>query len=144
MGSASWQPKWWTEETHGSAWGKVKEAMKRDWDQTKADLHLGGRELGQNVSDTVKQAAGKEAIPAGSAPNTNGTRHGTDLAWDDAEQPLMYGYGARHQYGAQHAQWNDKLETTLRNDWEAAGGGVKRTWDDVKGVVRHAYDRGRT
>jgi hypothetical protein len=34
MGSASWQPKWWTEETHGSAWSHVKEAIKRDWEQT--------------------------------------------------------------------------------------------------------------
>ena len=29
MGSASFQPKWWTEK-HGSQWENVKDAMKRD------------------------------------------------------------------------------------------------------------------
>jgi len=101
---------------------------------------MGGRELNQNVGDTVKQATGKEAIPAS---NATGTRTGTDLAWDDAEAPLMYGVGARHQYGAQHASWNDNLESTLKRDWESAEGGAKRKWDDVKNVVRHGYDRAR-
>ena len=144
MGTAKWQPKWWTEETHGTAWGKVKDAMKRDWEQTKADLHLGGRDLGQDVGDTLKQAGGQEPIPPGSTPNSGGTRKGSDLAWDDAEQPLMYGFGARRQYGEQHAQWNEKLESTLRTDWESGGDKAKRKWDDVKNVVRHAYDRARS
>ena len=56
----------------------------------------------------------------------------------------MYGVGARHQYGAQHPAWNDGLESTLKKDWEAAEGGAKRGWDDVKHVVRHGYDRARS
>ena len=139
MGSASFQPKWWTEK-HGMQWNSVKDALKRDWEQTKKDLHMGGQELHQNAGDTVKQATGKEAIPPS---NATGTRTGTDLAWDDAEAPLMYGVGARHQYGAQHASWNDNLESTLKRDWESAEGGAKRKWDDVKNVVRHGYDRAR-
>lgn len=139
MGSASFQPKWWTEK-HGTQWESVKDALKRDWEQTKKDLHVGGKELNQNAGDTVKQATGKEAIPAS---NATGTRTGTDLGWDDAEQPLMYGVGARHQYGAQHATWNEGLETKLKSDWEAAEGGAKRKWDDVKNVVRHGYDKAR-
>ena len=149
MGTANWQPKWWTDE-HTSTWGKVKDALHRDWEQTKKDLHLGGQELDQNVTDTVKQASGKEAIPAGGAPNTAATpgrettKRSTDLAWDDAEQPLMYGYGARKQYGAEHAQWDDKLETRLKGDWDSAGDKLGRKWDDVKQVVRHGYDRARS
>jgi hypothetical protein len=143
MGSASWQPKWWTQENHGSAWEKVKDAMKRDWEQTKADLHLGGRELNQDVGDTLKQAGGQEPIPGPSTPNASGSRKDSDLKWDDAEQPLMYGYGARRQYGSEHAHWNDKLESTLKSDWERAGASVKGKWDDVKNVVRHGYDRAR-
>ncbi len=141
MGSASFQPKWWTEK-HSGTWDNVKDALKRDWEQTKKDLHLGGRELGQDVGDTVKQATGKEPIPPS---NASGTRTGTDFSWDDAEQPLMYGVGARHQYGTQHAAWNDNLESTLRNDWESdqPSGGAKRKWDEVKAVVRHGYDRAR-
>ena len=46
MGKATWQPKWWNPQTHGSAWERVKEALKRDWEQTKADLTSGGRALG--------------------------------------------------------------------------------------------------
>ena len=44
----------------------VKEALKRDVEQTKHDLTGGkkGEELHQNAADTVKQAVGKEAIPA--------------------------------------------------------------------------------
>jgi hypothetical protein len=137
MGSASFQPKWWTEK-HGSQWENVKEAMKRDWEQTKKDLHVGGKELNQNAGDTVKQATGKEAIPPS---NATGTRTGTDLGWDDAEQPLMYGVGARQQYGAQHATWNEGLELRLKSEWEAAEGGAKRKWDEVKNVVRHGYDK---
>ncbi len=141
MGSASWQPKWWTEQ-HGTSWIKAKEAIKRDWEQTKKDLHLGGRELDQGVGDTVKQAMGKEPIPGPNTPNASGTSAGTDLTWDDAEQPLMYGYGARQQYGNQHMAWNDNLESTLKTDWERSE--ASRTWDEVKNVVRHGYDRGRS
>jgi hypothetical protein len=175
------QPSWWTEERHGSAWGRVKEAMKRDWEQTKHDLRLGGRELGQDVDDTVKQAAGKEAIPSRAVPNaphmpkaqpsgaparrdtttTSGTlktgantfdddyrrAYTNDLAWDDVEGPMAFGYGAREQYGTQYAQWDDTLEARLRNDWETSGTlgeKTRRKWEDVKAWVRMGFDRART
>jgi hypothetical protein len=139
MGKATFQPKWWTEK-HGSTWENVKDALKRDWEQTKSDLHLGGRDIDQSVGDTVKQATGSEPIPPS---NARGTQAGSDFSWDDAEQPLMYGVGAREQYGAQHAQWNDGLESSLRSDWEGGGGGMQRKWDDVKSVVRHGYEKAR-
>ena len=151
MGTANWQPKWWT-EGNASAWGKVKESLKRDWEQTKKDLHLGGRELDQNVTDTLKQAGGQEAIPGANTPNTAGTPgrdlplpHGmstdkVDLgSWDDNEEPMRYGYAARKQYG--DAKWDDNLETRLKSDWEGAGDTIHRKWEDVKNVVRHGYDR---
>lgn len=152
MGTATWQPKWWTKE-HGSSWERVKEAMKRDWEQTKADLHLGGRELDQDVNDTVKQATGKDVIPPPNQPNAPG---GTDLksagptsgssTWDDVEEPIAYGFGARQNYGSQHNEWNDNLESTLKSEWESShSGGTSRlhsTWDDVKPLIRRGYDRG--
>lgn len=49
--------------------GKVKEALKRDWEQTKHDITRKGPDLDQDVGDTVKQAAGKEPIPPPSMPN---------------------------------------------------------------------------
>ena len=131
MGKAIIQPKWWTEK-HGTQWANLKEALERDWEQTKKDLHLGGHELNQNVADTLKQAAGAEAFPPQ-----------PEFTWDDAEQPLMFGVGAREQFGKDHAGWNDGLASTLQKDWESAdGGAVKRKWDEVKHVVRHGYIRG--
>ncbi|MFL5320033.1 MAG: hypothetical protein ACJ790_10300 [Myxococcaceae bacterium] len=49
--------------------GKVKEAFKRDWEQTKHDITRKGTDLNQNVGDTVKQAAGKEPVPGPATPN---------------------------------------------------------------------------
>jgi hypothetical protein len=38
-----------------------KEAIKNDWEQTKSDAPgLEGRDIDQDVDDTIKQAAGKE------------------------------------------------------------------------------------
>jgi hypothetical protein len=43
---------------------RVKEALRRDWMQTKDDVtdHQ-GRDLNQDAADTVKQAVGAEEIP---------------------------------------------------------------------------------
>jgi hypothetical protein len=137
MGKATWQPKWWKPETHGSGWERVKEALKRDWEQTKSDLHVGGRDLDQDVGDTVKQMAGKEPVP-------NSKNLGTD-SWDDVEPAMMYGYGARQQYGSQYNAWDDKLETQLRTEWDGgARGTTGRTWDQVKAHVRRGFERART
>ncbi|HVF18684.1 MAG TPA: hypothetical protein VNA14_00375 [Mycobacteriales bacterium] len=40
---------------------EAKEALQNDWEQTKSDLPgLEGKDLDQDVDDTVKQAAGAE------------------------------------------------------------------------------------
>ena len=57
---SKWRPSWWSDEVHGSAWERAQEAMRRDWAQTKHDLHLGGHEMNQSLTDTLKQAAGQE------------------------------------------------------------------------------------
>ncbi len=71
MGTTTWQPSWWKEDVHGSAWERVKIAMKRDWEQTKSDLTGGkkGTDLDQDVGDTVKQMAGKDASTSPRANN---------------------------------------------------------------------------
>jgi len=56
---------------------------------------------------------------------------------------MMYGYGARDQYGSQHMAWDDKLETRLRSEWEESGS-TGSTWDQVKTHVRRGYERPRT
>lgn len=45
--------------------GKLERALERDWEQTKSDLPgLKGKNIKQNVTDTVRQASGEQRIPA--------------------------------------------------------------------------------
>ena len=56
-------PAWWTDK-HTSDWDRVKGALERDWEQTKADFSTNsGQKLNQNAADTVKQSVGSEPIP---------------------------------------------------------------------------------
>jgi hypothetical protein len=57
------KPSWWTEQ-HAADWDRVKGALQRDWEQTKADFSIrSGENLNQSVSDTVMQAAGATSLP---------------------------------------------------------------------------------
>ena len=126
----TWQPEWWN-DSHRTAWERVKEALRRDWEQTKSDLHVGGTDLDQSVGDTVKQATGSEPLPS--------TRGLDD--WARVENGLRYGYAARAQYGREHADWNDRLEAKLEEEWRDLKSG--QTWDEIKGSVRHGWERAR-
>lgn len=129
-------PKWWNEE-HTSTWDRVKAAMRRDWEQTKADFTDGGKELNQGVGDTVKQAAGKQAIPPGSVPNPPDVD--ADKEWETTGEPsYRYGYGARTHY-KDDSDWNDGVEAKLKEEWNDLKSG--RTWDEVKTSVRRGWDK---
>jgi hypothetical protein len=142
MGTAVWHPKWWTKDQHENAWECVKEALRRDWEQTKVDLQGYGQDLNQGIDDTVKQAAGDEPIPPGNQPNVKPPpRPVTKPVWQDVEEPMKYGYGAREYYGAQYKTWDDKLESTLKEEWESDEGGSHRSWADVKAWVKRGYER---
>ncbi len=148
MGTATWQPKWWTAEKQ-TGWERVKEAMRRDWEQTKADVNVSSaKELDQDVNDTVKQAVGKDAIPPRNQPNAPGgtpaSGKKSDVKWDDAEIPLSYGFGAREQYGTEHTAWNDQLEAKLREEWDEGKDKTGYAWNDVKHVVRRGYEHNRS
>jgi hypothetical protein len=57
------RPLWWSDK-HASAWERAKEALRRDWEQTKADFSShSGIVLNQNVGDTLKQVAGAAPVP---------------------------------------------------------------------------------
>ena len=130
------QPDWWTsKETH--SWDRMKEALRRDWEQTKHDFRSkAGHELHQDLTDTVKQAAGKEALPPSDKPNPPRVIG----EWSDAELPTGYGYAAKHQYGAQFPAWSPDLESKLRGEWESAKDATRRGWDAVKEHVRYGYE----
>jgi hypothetical protein len=124
-------PKWWNDETT-SKWDRTKDAMKRDWEQTKHDVTGGGRDLDQDVDDTVKQAVGRDAIPPMGTPNPE--------PWDRVEPGVRYGYGAAGHY-ADQKDWNDGIEAKLREEWNDLKTG--RTWDEIKSAVRRGWDKAR-
>ena len=133
-------PKWWSEK-HGTAWERVKEALKRDWEQTKADVSTKGVDLNQDVDDTIKQAAGKESIPPAGVPNPPSAKDLEKAAkdWTDVEDSYRYGVGAHEQYP--DAKWDDTLEGKLSQEWNDMKTG--RTWDETKNAVRRGWDRVR-
>jgi hypothetical protein len=120
MATINWQPRWWTEQTHGSMWSRVREAMKRDWEQTKSDLGIGGghQRDGRNDGSAARSAT-----------------------WSDVETPLAYGYCARQEFGAEHQSWNERLENALRTEWEKDGNPHRSRWNEIKAIVRRGYEQ---
>lgn len=125
------QPHWWNDK-HDSTWERVRAALRRDWEQTKADFSKKGHDLNQDVDDTVMQAAGKQPIPPSFV--------ATDVEdWTSVEAGMRYGVGARQQY-AEHNEWTDDLEKQLRADWGDAHDKDDSSWDKVKTYVRHGWE----
>jgi hypothetical protein len=113
----------------------VRDALARDWAQTKADLHKKTpQDLRQTVRDTVRQAVGVESIPPALKPNRGELG---DRNWTYSEPAVRYGFGAREHHGA-HTEWNGELEANLRRDWAEMN--TFRSWDDAKGDVRCGWD----
>lgn len=116
-------PKWWTPD-YDSKWDRVKEAFRRDWEQTKHDFGAKGKpDLNQNVDDTIAQAAGRRPIPPAGEPN-----------FDEYEPAFRFGYGARQHYGSHFTTWSDELEKKLRTDfgdeeWPRYRPAIRRGWD---------------
>jgi hypothetical protein len=128
-------PSWWT-DNETSTWDRMKEALRRDWEQTKNDFSSkSGKDLNQDVDDTVKQAAGKEAIPAPNTPNPNST-------WGD-EAAVRYGYGAgiSRAYNS-HKVWDNDLESKLQKDWESSN--PDRPWTSVRDASRFGWTRSQS
>jgi hypothetical protein len=122
-------PNWWTKD-HDSSWERVKAAFKRDWDQTKHDLGGDKPDTNQNAADTVKQAAGSEAIPPRGVP-----------AYDKAEPAYRFGYGARSHYGKKYPTWNPALEEELRRDWSSSNSGQSSVdWESDSKYIRSGWD----
>jgi hypothetical protein len=133
---ANWRPSWWSDEVRGSAWDRAREAMRRDWMQTKHDLGIGGHQMNQGVADTVKQAMAKEHLPdinQANPPKVIGD-------WDEAEIPYGYGYAARKRFGSAHPVWNEGLETKLASEWSTLAHDGRQDWTVVSALVRRGYD----
>jgi hypothetical protein len=123
-------PSFWNDEQQ-SAWDRVKDALHRDWLQTRSDFHAGGADLDQSAKDTVKQAAGKE-----SAPNTAEGR----IGWEHARHAIRLGHGAA-TYWTTERDWSDSLESRLRGEWEKLKTSIE--WKDAGPLVRRGWEYGR-
>jgi hypothetical protein len=136
MTEMKWHPAWWNGD-HENAWTRAKEALRRDWEQTKHDAHMkGGHELNQDIGHTVRQASGKEPIPA--PDRANPPRVIGD--WNDVELPLEYGYSARTQYGGRYSHWTPELEKKLEREWTDAQITTGYSWSEVSEHVRRGYE----
>jgi hypothetical protein len=121
-------PKWWTAE-NDSTWERTKAAFKRDWDQTMHDIGGNRPDLDQDVDDTLKQAAGKQAIPPRGQPN-----------YDEAEPAYRFGYGARSHYSHEYPAWNDELEGRLKGDWRESYPSRDAYWARDLAAIRYGWD----
>ena len=107
------RPSWYTEEDD-SAWEKVKEAFRRDWQQTKHDFGSKVPDLNQNVGDTVSQATGSKPIPPANVPTAH-PRSGKTDTYNEVDEPAYrYGYAASRRYGTQN-EWDDRTERPYRH-----------------------------
>jgi hypothetical protein len=119
-------PTWWTDE-NDTAWERVKAAFKRDWDQTERDLGAKKPGTNQNAKHTLKQAAGREAIPPRG-----------EFAFDELEPAYRFGYGARSHFGDTYEEWDDELEDALRREWLHTY--PERNWDEDAEYIRYGWD----
>ncbi|MBL8718559.1 MAG: hypothetical protein JNL79_21440 [Myxococcales bacterium] len=129
------RPSWWN-EANMTAWDRVKEAVRRDWQQTKHDLGVGGHELNQGIGDTVEQAAGKQPIP----PPTSANPPKVIGDWDEVEAAIRYGHAAHGHFVREFPAWNAQLEGKLRVEWEASDGDGASSWKEVREHVRRGYE----
>ena len=139
----SWRPSYWKQE-HGSAWNRVREAFSRDWEQTKTDVTGKGPDLKQDVDDTVKQAAGTDAIPPKGQPNVESkgeSKSESKGSWQEAEPGVRYGFGARQQYGKDIPEWDETLEKKLESEWDAEKTG--KPFASVNHFVRAGWDQNK-
>lgn len=145
MGTARWKPHWWREDTHARGWDRVREALRRDWLQTRHDLHMGGHELNQGVVDTVKQISGKQPVPAIDQPNPprvigtvepSSSVQAAETA-ADAEASMEYGYGAREEFGGDRFSL---VEPQLRREWESSREHHGTRWEHVRELVRRGFE----
>ncbi len=109
------KPDWYTDE-NDNAWDRVKTAFRNDWEQTKHDFgSTRARDLGQDVDDTVKQAAG------------------ADDGFENHEQAFRFGYSAQRQYRSQYPTWSADLDNRLRQDYGDS-------YELDRDFIRHAYE----
>jgi hypothetical protein len=141
-------PQWWT-ESRVSAWDRVKAALKRDWEQTKADLgpRGSGRDVNQNATDTFRQAGGSVPIPPPYEPNAPSEddlkRHSNQAVKAQQQAQKMEKRAAEAEPGTNKAERLDKKAAEARKVALDAELDLQRNrekrWADVEDAVQFGY-----
>lgn len=119
-----------------TAWDRVKEALRRDWEQTKHDVGMrSGHYLHQDAVDTVSQATGAKRIPPPESPNPPRVV----ASWSEVELAMSYGFSARSKTGASPV-WSPEVEAALRLGWEGGVDHPTASWEDMRVYVRQGYE----
>jgi hypothetical protein len=139
MAGRDQDPSWWTNE-HTSAWDRIKEALRRDWEQTKADFSRSrGRDLHQGAVDTLRQALGRKPIPPPDQPNPpdiDPVLARQQGEWERLSPAIRYGYGAANHYVGR--PWDEALERELQAEWIALK--TSLPWEEVSELVRRGWE----
>lgn len=73
------------------------------------------------------------------AEHSNRPYYDKQFGYDDYAPAYQYGSRVRSEQGAR--QWDDSLETELRNDWESSRANSRLDWEHALPAVRDSYDR---
>ena len=106
-------PRWGT-TVDASSWERVKEALRSDWEQTRAQF----------------------STPSGRGGEERGEAERLMIDWGASEQAMRYGFAARVHFRA-HGGWCEEVESLLALDWDGAWG---QTWDQARSDVRRGWD----
>lgn len=126
-----------TSDGHGpSTWERVREALRRDWEQTRHELTgSSGHELNQDAVDTLKQAVGRQPIPLNDAPNPPRVV----ATWEQAEHAIRFGYEAAQLHAHGYPTWTSHLASMLAKRWSEEQRSAP-AWKEMEGFVRHGYE----
>ena len=121
-------PDWWNHD-YDSAWDRVKEALKRDWDQTKRQFGGDEPDTNQKIGNTLRQAEGSEPIPPRKHP-----------VYEEVESAHRFGFGARSKYGSKYNTWDEDLEIELKREWETIEPKRRQTWMQDRAAIRYGWE----
>jgi general stress protein 26 len=109
-------------------WERAKEALIRDWEQTKFDLGApDALPLSQSLTDTLRQASGEQTLPPRNVPN----RHGRIDA-------VRFGYLSASALFPDPVPWSLAIESELERRWLREGADFD--WDLALPHVRYGWE----
>ena len=114
------------EENAGNAWDDFKDAVRRGWEDVRDALDM---EDAYVEREPYYRSHFEERY-------RNGLR---DYTW--YEPAYRFGYvSALNPLYDPYDAWDDRLESSIRTEWEGNGYATDSAWDEVKDAVRRGWD----